>query len=110
MHPEIAPFRAGYFRLDMLKNRFLCGTGNVFGLVIIKGVDGDCFSILKRGTRTSVIYFGMTRRRAETFRLPQPLTQLMAFAETTPDCSIWPLYVGVQSVGGIIETEAQLNS
>ena len=58
----------------------------------------------------SVIYFGMTITRAEKHCLPQRSTELIASAGNTSDCSIWPLYVGVQSVSSRIETEAELDS
>ena len=58
----------------------------------------------------SVIYFGMTITRAENFCLPQRSTELIASDENTSDGSIWPLYVGVQSVRSRIETEAELDS
>ena len=58
----------------------------------------------------SVIYFGMTIARAEFFCRPQRSTELIASAENTPDGSIWPLYMGVQSLNSRIETEAELDS
>ena len=58
----------------------------------------------------SVIYFGMTITRAENVCLSQRPTELIALAENIPDGSIWPLYVGVQSIRSRIETEAELDS
>ena len=58
----------------------------------------------------SVIYFGMTITRVEKFSLPQRLTELIVSAINTSDGSICLLYVGVQSAGGRIETEAELDS
>ena len=58
----------------------------------------------------SVSYFGTTIIRAEKFCLPQRSTELIVSAENTSDGSIWPVYVGVQSVSSRIETDAELDS
>lgn len=59
---------------------------------------------------TRVISFGMISTRAENFCRPQRPTESTARAENTLECFIWPLYVGLQSFGGRIETEAELDS
>ena len=58
----------------------------------------------------SVIYFGMTSTRAENFSRPQRSTLWMVRDENTSDGSIWPFDVGVLSIGGRIDTEAELGS
>ena len=53
----------------------------------------------------------MTSTRAEKVGRTHRFTELMARAESPSDCcSISPLYMGVQYVGGRIETEAELDS
>ena len=59
---------------------------------------------------SSVIYLGMTGTTAEAFYRPQRSTELMTLSQNTSDGSIRLLYVGVQSVGSRIETEAELDS
>lgn len=58
----------------------------------------------------SVINLNMMRKRAENFCQSQQSTDIMAEAINYSGCSIWPFNKGVQSIGGRIKTNTELNS
>lgn len=55
-------------------------------------------------------FSGMTSIRVENICRPQLSTELMAWTENASDWFVRPIYVGVQSSGGRVKTEAELDT